>query len=74
LNFDLSFAKDLFEQHKKNNIIGISPPIFEIYSLKFFSYSDSFLAKDDKRILQVSYTYNDLEEDLEEDLRFTQFK
>ena len=64
LNFDLSFAKDLFEQHKKNNIIGISPPIFEIYSLKFFSYSDSFLAKDDKRILQVSYTYNDLEEDL----------
>ena len=64
LNFDLSFAKDLFEQHKKNNIIGISQPIFEIYSLKFFSYSDSFLAKDDKRILQVSYTYNDLEEDL----------
>lgn len=64
LNFDLSFAKDLFEQHKKNNIIGISPPIFEMYSLKFFSYTDSFLAKDDKRILQVSYTYNDLEEDL----------
>lgn len=64
LNFDLSFAKDLFEQHKKSNIIGISPPIFEMYSLKFFSYTDSFLPKDDKRVLQVSYTYNDLEEDL----------
>ncbi|WP_133174797.1 sensor histidine kinase [Arcobacter caeni] len=64
INFDLSFAKDLFEQHKKANIIGISPPVFEMYSLKFFSYTDSFLAKTDKRILQVSYTYNELEEDL----------
>lgn len=64
LNFDLSFVKDLFEQHKKENIIGISPPVFEMYSLKFFSYTDSYLPKDDKRVLQVSYTYNDLEEDL----------
>lgn len=64
LNFDLSFVKELFEQHKKDNIIGISPPVFEMYSLKFFSYTDSYLTKDDKRILQVSYTYNDVEEDL----------
>ncbi len=64
LNFDLNFAKELFEQHKKENIIGISPPVFEMFSLKFFSYSDSYLPKNDKRILQVSYTYNELEEDL----------
>lgn len=64
LNFDLSFAKELLDNHKKQNIIGISPPIFEMYSLKFFSYSDSYLPKNDKRVLQVSYTYEDLNEDL----------
>lgn len=64
LGFDLSFAKDLLEEHKKQNVIGISPPIFEMYSLKFFSYSDSFLPKNDKRVLQVSYTYDELNEDL----------
>ncbi len=65
LGFDLSFAKDLLEQHKKQNIIGISPPIFEMYSLKFFSYSDSYLPKNDKRVLQISYTYGDLNHDLQ---------
>lgn len=65
LGFDLSFAKDLLEQHKKQNIIGISPPIFEMYSLKFFSYSDSYLPKNDKRVLQISYTYDDLNHDLQ---------
>ena len=64
LNFDLSFAKDLLEKHKKGNIVGISPPIFEMFSMKFFSYADSYLPKDDKRVLQVSYTYSDLNDDL----------
>ena len=64
LNFDLSFAKDLFEKHKKDNIVGISPPIFEMFSMKFFSYADSYLVKDDKRVLQVSFTYFDLNNDL----------
>lgn len=65
LGFDLSFAKDLFEEHKKSNSIGLSPPIFEIFSGKFFSYSDSSLAKNKKRVLQISYTHDDLDEDLE---------
>ena len=64
LNFDLSFAKDLLEKHKKDNIVGISPPIFEMFSMKFFSYADSYLPKDDKEVLQVSYTYSDLNDDL----------
>lgn len=64
LDFDLSFAKDLIENHNKNNIIGASPPIFEMFSLKFFSYTDSYLNKKDKRVLQVSYTYEELNEDL----------
>lgn len=66
LNFDLSFAKDLIENHKKENIIGVSPPVFEMYSLKFLSYTDSYLIKNEKRVLQVSYTYNDLNSDLKE--------
>lgn len=65
LNFDLSFAKELLQEHKRRGIIGISPPVFEMYSLKFFSYSDSFLPKNDKRVLQVSYTYDELNEDLQ---------
>ena len=64
LNFDLSFAKELFENHYKSNTIGISPPIFEMYSLKFFSYTDSYLSKKDNKVLQVSYTFNQLNDDL----------
>ncbi|RBQ27781.1 HAMP domain-containing sensor histidine kinase [Arcobacter sp. CECT 9188] len=63
LGFDLSFAKDIFLEHKKNNEIGISFPIFEFYSSKFFSYSDSFLPNSEK-IIQISYTYNELDNDL----------
>uniref|UniRef100_UPI004047337B sensor histidine kinase n=1 Tax=Aliarcobacter sp. TaxID=2321116 RepID=UPI004047337B len=64
MNFDLTFAKELFKKHKKENIIGISPPIFEMHSLKFFSYTDSYLYKNNENILQVSYTYNELNNDL----------
>lgn len=64
LDFDLSFAKDLFENHKRDNIVGVSPPVFEMYSLKFFSYTDSFLLNNGKRVLQVSYTYDDVNDDL----------
>jgi signal transduction histidine kinase len=65
LGFNLSFAKEIFDKHKNRGIIGISPPIFETYSLKFFSFTDSYLAKNDKRILQVGYTYENLNKDLE---------
>ena len=64
LDFDLSFAKELFENHYKSNIIAVSPPIFEMYSLKFFSYTDSYLSKKDNKVLQVSYTFNQLNDDL----------
>jgi hypothetical protein len=64
LNFDLSFAKELIEDHNKNHIIGVSPPVFEMYSLKFFSYTDSYINKNNKRVLQVSYTYDQINDDL----------
>lgn len=64
LGFNLSFAKEIFDKHKLNNDIGVSPPIFEMYSMKFFSFTDSYLPKNDKRVLQVGYIYEDLNEDL----------
>ena len=64
MDFDLSFAKYLFDNHKNSNIIGISPPVFEMFSQKMISYSDSYL-QNSNRILQISYTYDDLDKDLE---------
>ena len=64
LGFDLSFAKEQFEKNKKNKIIGVSPPVFEMYSLKFFTFTDSYLNKDSKRILQIGFIYDDVNEDL----------
>lgn len=64
LNFDLSFAKDLFENHKKNNEIGVSAPIFETYSMNFFSYTDSYLLKEPNRLLQVSFKYEGIKNEL----------
>lgn len=62
IGFDLSFAEGMFEKHKTNRTIGVSTPIIELSSKKFFSYSDEFLrAPNDKKILQVSYTYEGLE-------------
>ena len=57
LGFNLSFAKDSFDEHFKNKEIGISTPIFEKSNKNFFSYSDSFLSKNKEGILQVSYNY-----------------
>lgn len=65
LDFDLNFAKDLFENHKKQNIIGVSAPVFETFSMNFFTFTDSYLEKEDKRrVLQVSYKYNNVEDEL----------
>lgn len=64
LGFNLSFAKETFDKHKLKNEIGVSPPIFEMYSMKFFSFTDSYLPKNDKRVLQVGYVYEDLNQDL----------
>ena len=54
LNFDLSFAKEDFIKHKKQNIIGFAGPIFETSSKNFFCYSDSFIYKNKNNILQIS--------------------
>ncbi len=56
LGFDLTFAKEIFDKHKKENVLVASAPNFENTSKRFFSYTDSYI-KDTKRILQVSYTY-----------------
>ena len=64
MDFDLSFAKYLFDNHKNSNIIGISPPVFEMFSQKMMSYSDTYLPNTN-RVLQISYTYENLDKDLE---------
>ena len=35
-----------------------------MYSLKFFTFTDSYLNKDSKRILQIGFIYDDVNEDL----------
>ncbi len=70
IGFDLSFAKGLFDTHKAQKQIGVSAPIFETLSMNFNSYSDSYLPyPNDKKILQVSYTY---EKEINENLTAVQ--
>ncbi|QDF28133.1 sensor histidine kinase [Halarcobacter anaerophilus] len=64
LGFNLSFAKESFLEHKKRGEIGVSAPIFESYSQKFFSYTDSFLP-DSNRVVQVSFKYKNADNKLE---------
>jgi signal transduction histidine kinase len=64
LGFNLSFAKETFDEHKKSGIIEASAPIFESYSQKFFSYTDEYLPNSN-RIFQVSYTYQNTENKLD---------
>ncbi|WP_457560826.1 sensor histidine kinase [Caminibacter sp.] len=52
-NFSLAFAKDIFLKHK--NKIGISPPICEMATTNFFSYTDSY---QNGYVLQVGYIFN----------------
>lgn len=67
IGFDLSFAKETFARHKNNNVIGISAPTMEPSSKRLFSFSDTYLGlPNDKKILQVSYTYKGFEDNLKE--------
>jgi|GEM_PF-1156876 len=62
IGYDLNFAKNIFDKHKAENVIGCSTPIRERTSKNFLSYTDSYLSKngDNKRaILQLSYAYQD---------------
>lgn len=59
IGFNLSFARETFDKHKKDKTVGVSAPIIESSSNKFFSFSDAYLkAPNDKKILQVSYSYD----------------
>lgn len=66
LDFNLSFAKKEFDEHFKNNQIGVSTPIFEKSAKNFFSFSDSYLSSEKEGILQVSYNYPKTTEQLED--------
>ena len=66
LGFNLSFAKKEFEEHFKNNQIGVSTPIFEKSAKNFFSFSDSYLSNEKEGVLQVSYNYPKTTEQLED--------
>ncbi len=65
IGFNLSFAKEVFDRHHKEKIIGYSVPIRERTAKNFFTYTDSYLSKrgDDKHaVLQVGYAYKDTTE------------
>ncbi len=67
LGFDVSFAKDLFDEHKRENVIYPCPPLFEKSTQSFFTFSDGYInyAGDDKAgVLQISYWYKSREEEL----------
>ena len=58
LNFDLNFAKFLFDKHKDENIIGVSAPVFETSSINFLSYTDSYLPKNKSSLATASSILN----------------
>ena len=63
LGFDLSFAKNIFEKHKKEKLIEPCSPLFEKVSKGFMTYSDSYLVNEGgKNILQISYRYDEAKE------------
>ncbi len=69
IGFDISFAKDSFAEHKRDNIILPCPPLFEKSTQSFFSFSDGYITKDgdDKAgILQISYRYNSRDKELQD--------
>lgn len=62
IGFDLSFAKQSFDEHYEKGVIGLCTPIFEKSSKRFMSYTDSYLlngSHEKTGVLQISYTYND---------------
>jgi len=63
-NFDISFARTIFETHAKKKTIGVSTPLFEQSSKELFSYTDSYINANHKNILQISYTYHESKENL----------
>jgi len=56
LNFSIEFAKETLQKHRYT--IGISPPVCEPATARFFTYTDSSVPFGSKRILQLGYEYN----------------
>jgi len=63
LGFNLAFAKELFDRHKKEGTIGVCSPLFEKSSKKFLSFTDGYIGKN---LLQISYSYPDISDDVKE--------
>ena len=69
IGFDISFAKDSFDEHKRKNIILPCPPLFEKSTQSFFSFTDGYITKDgdDKAgLLQISYIYKSRDKELKD--------
>lgn len=66
LGFNLSFAKESFDKHFQDNVIGCCSPLFEKSSKNFLSFTDSYILKNNKKagIVQVSYNYPDTKQQL----------
>ena len=69
VGFDISFAKESFDEHKRDNIILPCPPLFEKSTQSFFSFTDGYITKDgDEKagILQISYIYENRDKELQD--------
>jgi signal transduction histidine kinase len=65
--FDLGFAKEIFDLHNKQHVVGCSSPIRDKKSKNFLSYTDSYISRDgDEKagVLEVSYTFRHVADDI----------
>ena len=68
IGFDISFAKESFDEHKHKSVVLPCPPLFEKATQSFFSFSDGYIEKngDEKAgILQISYRYKSRAKELQ---------
>lgn len=69
LGFDVSFAKNLFDEHKRDNIILPCPPLFEKSTKRFLTYTDGYIKRgDDEKaaLLQIAYKYKKRKKELKD--------
>lgn len=65
--FNLTFAKEIYDEHQRENIIGFLEPIREKKSDNFMSYTDSYLnmgGNSRAGLMEVSYTYTSAAENI----------
>ena len=69
VGFDISFAKESFDEHKRNSVIIPCPPFFEKSTQSFFSFTDEYITEDgdeEAGILQISYRYKSRDKELKD--------